>query len=152
MTQTPVEATPNSILDDTKIAIGMTAEQTEFNADLVLHINSVLADLHQMGIGPDEGYSIVNAADTWDEFIETEKRLNNVKSYIFLRVKMLFDPPSVGYVLTSLEKMIEKAEWRLTVAADEIKNPLPPETVTDEEDIFGDESDEPSVVDGGSGW
>lgn len=112
-----------SILGDVKKALGLAADYEAFDADITMHINSVFADLNQLGVGPEAGYAIATAADTWDELIGDEKRLNAVKSYVYLAVKMLFDPPSTGYVLTSMEKLIEKAEWRLTVAADEINNP-----------------------------
>jgi len=115
-----------AILTDTKKALGLADDYTAFDPELVMHINSVIATLNQLGVGPVEGYAIVNNTDTWDELIGDEKRLNNVQSYLYLRVKMLFDPPSVGYVLTALEKMIEEAEWRIMVAQDEITYPPPP--------------------------
>ena len=105
MTVTPPEAPANSILAETKKALGLAPEYAPFDADILMHINSVFADLHQLGVGPTDGFSIVNAQDTWDELIGTDKRLNNVKSYVFLRVKMLFDTPTTGYVLTAREKI-----------------------------------------------
>lgn len=126
----------NSILDDTKKALGLAWDYAAFDSEIIMHINSVLADLNQLGVGPADGLIIVNSSDTWDELIASEKRLNHVKSYIHLRVKMLWDPPTVGYVLTSMEKMIEKAEWRVMVAQDEILNPTVVTTVSDTTDPF----------------
>lgn len=123
-------AVANSIIDDTKLALGVPVENTEFDAEIIMHINSVIAEMIQLGIGDQElGYAVVNSQDTWDELIASEKRLNHVKSLMFLKVRMLFDPPSIGYVLTSMEKLIEKAEWRVMVAQDDIINPYDPPPV-----------------------
>lgn len=138
----------SSILDDTKKVLGLESEYTPFDTDLIMHINSVFSDLHQLGVGPEPGYAIASKDETWDGFLADDLRLNNVKSYVYLRVRMLFDPPSIGYVLTAKEKEIEKAEWRVTVAADEIKNPPKPETATVPDDPFGDIE---IVIDGGTG-
>jgi hypothetical protein len=113
----------DSILTDTKKALGLADDYEAFDPDIILHINSVISTLNQLGIGPLEGYAIADKGGTWDELIADEKRLNNVKSYIYLRVRMLFDPPSVGYVVTAFEKMILEAEWRIMVAQDEILYP-----------------------------
>ena len=125
-----------SILTDTKKALGLAEDYTAFDPEITMHINSVLATLHQLGIGPETGYAIANSSDTWDELIADEKRLNSVQSYLYLRVKMLFDPPSVGYVLTAMEGMIEEAEWRITVAQDEIVRPPAPPVVVGPTDPF----------------
>lgn len=125
-----------SILTDTKKALGLADNYTAFDHEIIMYINSVLATLHQLGIGPGIGYAIANASDTWDELIADEKRLNSVQSYMYLRVKMLFDPPTVGFVLTAVKGMIEEAEWRITVAQDEIIHPPPPPVVVVPTDPF----------------
>lgn len=119
----------SSILTDTKAALGIAADYEAFDTELVMHINSVIADLDQLGIGPTEGpgYEIVDDTNEWSELLEDETRYNAAKSLMYLKVKMLFDPPSVGYVLTAYEKMIEKAEWRLNVAREVIVYPTPPD-------------------------
>jgi hypothetical protein len=119
----------SSILDDTKAALGLASDYTPFDAEIIMHINSVLANLNQLGIGSDAGMEIVNKNNTWAELIGEENRLNHVKSYMYLKVKMLFDPPNTGYVLTAMEKQIDQAEWRITVAQDDIIHPLPPAVV-----------------------
>ena len=116
-----------SILTDTKKALGLAEDYTAFDPEIIMHINSVISDLTQLGIGPQTGYMIVNSADTWDELIGDESRLNSVQAFIYLKVKLLFDPPSVGYIITAMEKMIEEATWRITVAQDEIVHPPPVE-------------------------
>lgn len=127
---------PNSILEETKQALGLAPDYTPFDAEIIMHINSVLANANQLGIGPDAGLLVVNSSDTWDELIGTELRLNHVKSWMFLKVKMLFDPPAVGYVLTAMEKMITEAEWRIMVAQDDIIHPAPPPVVVIPSDPF----------------
>jgi hypothetical protein len=109
----------DSILDTTKASLGLAANHTAFDTELIMHINSVLSDMPQLGVGPDNGIEITDATTTWKTLIGTDKRLNSVKSLTHLRVKMLFDPPDVGFVLTAMEKMIEKGEWRLNIAAEE---------------------------------
>lgn len=119
----------SSILDDTKKALGLASDYTPFDTEIMMHLNSVLANLNQLGIGPELGLEVIGSMNTWDELIGEEKRLNHVKSYIYLKVKMLFDPPNVGYVLTAMEKQIDQAEWRVMVAQDDIIHPAPPPVV-----------------------
>lgn len=114
---------PGSILVETKAALGLAADYTPFDPEIIMHINSVLSDLNQLGIGPEAGFEITDDSQTWTDFLADELRLNNVKSYVQLSVKMKFDPPSVGYVLTAMEKQLEKAEWRINVAREEITYP-----------------------------
>jgi hypothetical protein len=116
---------PDSILNTTKKALGLEADYTPFDSEIIMHINSVFGTLNQLGIGPIEGYAITDASNTWDEVIATDLRLNGVMSYMYFRVKMLFDPPSTGYVMTAMEKMILEMEWRLNTAREDIDYPMP---------------------------
>lgn len=125
-----------SILTDTKKALGLADDYTVFDQEIIMFINSVMSDLNQLGVGPPAGYAIANNTDTWDELLADELKLNSVQSYMFLRVKMLFDPPTVGYVLTAMEKMIDEAVWRITVGQDEIVHPPPPPVVVPPYDPF----------------
>lgn len=115
-----------SILNETKQQLGLATDAAGFDPELIIHINSVLADLSQLGIGPDEGFSIEGPTEEWDAFLKHENLLSAAKALVFLRVKMLFDPPQLGYLITAYEKMIEKSEWRLNVAIEEIKHPAVP--------------------------
>lgn len=108
-----------SILAEVKETLGLSTDADGFDPELITHINSVLSDMNQLGVGPKGGFEITNDSATWEEFLGTDPRYNDAKSFAFLRVKMLFDPPQTGYVLTAYEKMIEKAEWRLSVTVDE---------------------------------
>lgn len=105
----------NSILDSTKKVLGLTSDYDVFDQDLIMHINSVFFTLNQLGVGPVGGYSITGPTETWDAFLGTDPRLNAVKSYVFLRVKMLFDPPSTSFTQTAMKEQIQEYEWRLNV-------------------------------------
>lgn len=108
-----------SILTSIKKLLGIEAEYTHFDADVMMHINTVFSDLVQLGVGPSEGFSIIDEYSTWNDFIPTENNfLNQVKTYVYQRVKLLFDPPQSSAHIQALEKSIEKFEWRLNVAAE----------------------------------
>ena len=104
-----------SILTSTKKNLGIAASYTAFDEDVILHINSVFSTLNQLGIGPIEGFHIVDATAVWADFLEGDLRLNAVKTYIYLRVRMLFDPPTTGYHVGAIQKQIEELEWRLNI-------------------------------------
>lgn len=106
---------PNSILDDVKKLLGIDPSYTAFDTDVIIHINSVFTILHGLGIGPTDGFMIMDNTVTWDAFIGTDLNLNSIKSYFFLRVRMLFDPPTTSFVIESMNKQIEELEWRLSV-------------------------------------
>lgn len=108
----------NSILTSIKKMIGITEEYTHFDQDIIMHINSVFMILNQMGVGPDKAYSILDKNNTWDEFMEDDDMLHAVKSYVYLKVKMLFDPPSSSSIMDSMNRQISELEWRLNVAAE----------------------------------
>lgn len=123
MSQTPPEVEPPiespSILVSTKAALGVPEEHTAFDAMILMHINSVLSTLEQLGVGPDGGLYVTSKSQEWADLIGTDNRLNAVKSYMHLRVKMLFDPPDIGFVLTAMKEQIKEAEWRLNVTVDD---------------------------------
>lgn len=103
-----------SILTSVKKILGIVEDDTSFDVDIVLHINSVFSILEQVGIGPVDGFMIEDAEPTWDDFV-TDRRLNSVKTYVYLRVRLLFDPPSTSFVIESMNKQISELEWRLNV-------------------------------------
>lgn len=107
-----------SILTSTKATLGLSEDHTAFDTELVLFINSVLSRLTQLGVGPDTGFRIEDDSATWEDFIGVGAKLNNVKSYMHMRVKMLFDPPELGFVITAMKSEIEQEEWRLMVECD----------------------------------
>lgn len=108
-----------SILQTIKRMIGPSVLSNEFDTDLVVHINSVLFDLNELGVGPKQGFVITGETETWGDFIgEETTNLEAIKSFIFLKVKMMFDPPTVGGVINAYEKLIKEYEWRINVMVD----------------------------------
>lgn len=107
-----------SILTSIKKLLGISEEYEHFDADLIMHINSVFMILTQLGVGPSEGFRITDESEIWTDFISEPVRINLVKSYMYLKVKLLFDPPSSSAVIESMNRMINEFEWRLNVAAD----------------------------------
>lgn len=111
--------TTESILTSIKKLLGIEADYTHFDADLIIHINSVFSILAQIGVGPADGFSITGANEVWSDFIEDDSKMFSlVKSYMHLKVKLLFDPPLGSAVMESINRQISEFEWRLFVAAD----------------------------------
>lgn len=109
----------HSILNNVKKILGIEADYTSFDPDILLHVNSVFSTLNQLGIGPDEGYMIEDDTATWDAFIGDDPRLNQIKSYVSLRVRLLFDPPQTSFLIESMQKQVQEMEWRLNVQREE---------------------------------
>lgn len=108
----------DSILTSIKKMLGIAEEYDHFDADLIIHINSVLMILTQLGVGPDTGYSITNKYNTWNEFLPDGQRLECVKSYVYLKVKQLFDPPTSSAVAESNKRLCDELEWRISITTD----------------------------------
>lgn len=112
----------DSILTSIKKLLGIDESYTHFDQDIIIHINSVFSILSQIGIGPSNGFSIEGANETWDQFIQTDvKSFSMVKSYVYLKVRLLFDPPLSSAAVDSINKQIAEYEWRLFVLADPLK-------------------------------
>ena len=107
-----------SILTSIKKLLGITEEYDQFDPDIIMHINSVFMILAQLGIGPAEGFSIEDDTAVWTDFIQDIKKLESVKTYIYLKVKLAFDPPLSSAVIESMNRLINELEWRLNVAAE----------------------------------
>ena len=108
----------DSILTSIKKLLGIAEDYEHFDQDLIIHINSVLSVLTQLGVGPSEGFSIEDENATWNDFIPEDKRLSSIRSYVYMKVKLLFDPPLSSSVIESMNRMISEFEWRLNVAAE----------------------------------
>jgi hypothetical protein len=107
-----------SILDSIKQLLGIQEDDTSFDLDIIIAINSILSVLSQLGVGPEEGYQITGSSEIWSDFIEDSPKINSVKSYLYMRVKMLFDPPLTSSVSTAMSDAIQEFEWRLTVQSE----------------------------------
>lgn len=120
----------DSILDSIKKVLGLDPSYTAFDPDVIMHINTTFSVLNGLGIGPDSGFSIGDNTVSWDAYgaVSGDRNMNMVKSYIFLRVKMLFDPPATSFVIDAMRKQIEEFEFRISVAREDVswKDPSPP--------------------------
>lgn len=126
----------DSILLSTKKILGLEEDYTEFDVDILTHINSAFTTLQQLGIGPPEGFSIEDEDALWADFL-TDERLNSVKTYVYLRVRLLFDPPTTSYLIESLSKQAHELEWRLNVTREGDEwIPPPPKVVYEPLTIF----------------
>lgn len=108
----------DSILDSIKKILGMPPDYDEFDTDLVIHINSVFGILAQLGVGPAGGFSISDNTTLWKAYLGDSKDLEMVKSYMALKVRMVFDPPTIGAVMDAMKEQIREYEWRLNVQVD----------------------------------
>jgi hypothetical protein len=111
-----VEAEPiDSVLTSTKKNLGIEEAYTHFDNDLIMHINSVLMILNQLGIGPTDGFGITDKNDVWSDIIGERKDLEAIKTYIYLKVRLVFDPPQTGYLVESINNQCKEFEWRLNI-------------------------------------
>lgn len=112
----------DSILTSIKKLFGIDAEYTHFDNDLIMHINSVFMILAQLGVGPSEGYSITSADDIWSDFLgEDLGKLESVKTYVYLKTRLMFDPPTGSALIESINRQVSELEWRLHVAVDPVE-------------------------------
>lgn len=107
-----------SILTSIKKLLGITEEYEHFDADIIMHINSVFMILNQLGVGPPDGFFIEDSSATWDDYIPDGTNLQPVKSYMYAKVRLLFDPPLSSAVMEAMKQMIAELEWRLNVQAE----------------------------------
>jgi hypothetical protein len=143
----------DSILTNVKKIVGITEADTSFDPDIIMHINTVFSVLTQLGIGPTAGFMIEDASPTWDDFLgvrqtgqlqtdgtvvytdqqltSADKLLNMVKTYVYLRVRLIFDPPQTSFVIESLNKQIEELEVRISIVreGESWVDPIPAATV-----------------------
>jgi hypothetical protein len=110
-----------SILTSTKKILGIAEDYTVFDLDIITHINTAFSTLTQLGVGPADGFMIEDETAVWADFIEDELdfQWNSIKSYVFLKVKQLFDPPTTSYLISATKQQIEELEWRLNVHREE---------------------------------
>lgn len=106
----------DSILDSIKKLLGIQPEYTSFDEDIIIAINTSFATLNQLGVGPEGGYMIEDNTQTWNDYITTTN-LNMVKTYIYLKSRLLFDPPTGG-VLDAIKNQLAELEFRLYVEVD----------------------------------
>lgn len=110
----------DSILDSTKKVLGIASDYTEFDTDILMNINSVFATLNQLGIGPVAGFMIEDSVPTWDDYLMDDNRLNFVKTYVHLKVRLVFDPPTTAHMINATQEQIKELEWRINVVRENI--------------------------------
>ena len=108
-----------SILASIKKLLGIAEEYDHFDNDIIMHINSVFMILTQLGVGPSKGFMITDSSASQDDFLpEDSEKLQAVKTYMYMKVKLMFDPPTSSAVMESMNRTISELEWRLNVAVD----------------------------------
>ena len=112
----------DSILTSVKKIVGISEEDESFDTDLIIHINSVLMILNQLGVGPPEGFSISDKTSVWSDLISDNLYIEAVKSFVSLKVRMIFDPPPSSAVADAINKTISELEWRILVAVENNAN------------------------------
>ena len=108
----------DSILNSIKALLGPDSDYDVFDPDLIIFINGAISTLTQLGIGPSTGFKITGENETWSNFLGNANDLEMVKTYIYIKVKLVFDPPANSFLVSSLEKTAEEIGWRLNVAVD----------------------------------
>lgn len=108
----------DSILTSVKKIIGIAEEDESFDADIIMHINAVLMTVCQLGVGPSNGFIVTSKNDTWTDFFSETRPIEAIKSYIGLKVRLLFDPPTSGSVSDAIKNNISELEWRINVMAE----------------------------------
>lgn len=108
-----METNKDSILLSIKKLLGLTDDYNEFDDDIIMHINTVLANLVQIGVGPKDGYFIEDENAKWNDFLPDINTLHQVKSFVYLKVRLLFDPPSNSVLTDSINRQIAELEWRM---------------------------------------
>lgn len=115
-----------SILKSTKKILGLAEDYTPFDLDVITHINAAFSILDQLGVGPVDGFSIYDDTAVWDDFVVPPNQLHLVKTYIYLKVRYLFDPPTTSFLLEAANNQIKEYEWRLNVFREWALDPTDP--------------------------
>lgn len=108
----------DSILTSIKKLLGIPEMYEQFDMDVIMHINSALFVLTQLGVGPSGGFSITDKTAKWTDFVTDVNKIESIKSYIYLKVRLLFDPPTSSAVTEAINRQISELEWRINLAVD----------------------------------
>jgi hypothetical protein len=110
----------DSILISVKKLLGIDETYTQFDPDIILNINSVLMSLNQLGIGPTTGFMITGNLESWSSILGDRQDIESVKLYVFLKVRLVFDPPTNAFLVEAMERQIRELEWRINAQAESI--------------------------------
>lgn len=146
-----MDANEESILKSVKKIVNIDESYTVFDPDILMHINSALNTMTDLGIGPEAGFMIEDADAAWATLLEGNKNLNSVKTYIALKVRMAFDPPTTSFGIAAMENQIKELEWRLSVRRENLdwREPVRPPEFPDDPDEPNWGDDPPLVISGG---
>jgi hypothetical protein len=129
----------HSILTSTKKVLGIDVAYTAFDLDIITHINAIFSTLHQMGFGPALGFTIEDATPVWTDFEADPILVSHIRTYVYLKVRLIFDPPTTSFVLAAMERQATELEFRLSRAREDVEwvdpDPAPAPV--------------PSIIDGG---
>lgn len=109
------------ILDSIKQLLGIPMEVTAFDAEIVIGINSALMEVNQLGIGPIDSFKIEGHLETWDQVLGTAINLEGVKTFVYLKTKLVFDPPGTAHLIEAINRQIKELEWRLVAQNEHIE-------------------------------
>lgn len=104
-----------SILTSIKKLLGPTEDDTSFDVDIIMHINSAFFRLNQLGVGPATGFFITDNTKTWEDFLESRTDLEAVKTYVYQKVRLVFDPPQSSFLVEAIKDAIKEFEWTINV-------------------------------------
>ena len=108
----------DNVLNSIKKLLGIPEDYTAFDQDIMIHINSVFMILSELGVGPSNGYSLKDGTEKWGEFISDAENLEGIKTYVYMKVTTIFDPPLNSAVLPSMKELISEFEWRINNEAE----------------------------------
>jgi len=118
-------ANPNSVLDSVKQVLGLTPDMTQFDLDIVMHINFVIGSLQQLGANNDGAFHILDNSTLWSAITSRQDLINLVRTYMLMRVRLVFDPPATSFAIMAIEKQIEELGWRINIMAESTYSPAP---------------------------
>lgn len=125
----------DSILLSVKKLLGIQSAYTVFDPDIIIGINTSLMFLNQIGVGPTMTFSISDENQTWKDFIENKKNLEAIKSFVYLKTRLYFDPPANSFLVTAIENQLKELEYRLCVQAEYDQQPEDDYEIMSKEDI-----------------
>jgi hypothetical protein len=125
-----------SILKSVKKILGITPSDTSFDDDILTHLNSAFSTLHQLGIGPVDGFQVEDDEALWVDFLGADPRLNQVRTYVCLKTRIAFDPPTTSYLIGALKDQITELEWRLNDHREQTEWVDPDPEIIEEEEVL----------------
>lgn len=128
----------DSILTSVKKILGIDDDYTAFDLDIITHINSVFSTLHSLGVGPELGFAIEDKTAVWSDFLGGDLRLNSVKTYMSLRVRLLFDPPATSFHIQAMNEQVREFEWRINSQRESVSWVSPDPLAEDDEQLVLD--------------